>query len=41
MQNFQDIVFIWTQTEGYFQICISVPLGDLSELIEVYLLESH
>ena len=26
MRNFQGIVFIRTQTQGDFQICISVPL---------------
>ena len=27
MQNFQDIIFIWTQIFGDLQICISVPLN--------------
>ena len=29
MQNFQGIVFIWTQQQIDFQICISVPLTKL------------
>ena len=30
IRNFQGIIFIWTQTYGDFQICISVPLRFLN-----------
>ena len=30
MRNFQGNIFIRTRTQGYFQICISVPLKIVS-----------